>query len=117
MTQSDLEQLAHSVYEEISEIMPAAQEWTKVANLNSIMNMVAGDPTIVDASEFVTERLRELDASIGESRGLRQDLCDAAFARLYDLCVEQGWGALTVEIKAGVPVMVREYRRDIKLTV
>ena len=120
ISKSDIDKLARAVYEGINDLFPSAQEWVKIANLNAVMNMVTGNGAIDDyegAMALAVERLRELCESVGQSRKIKEGICVSAHEKLYDLCAEQGWGALTVEVKAGVPVMVREYRRDIKLTV
>ncbi len=38
MTKGDLEQLARAVYDEVSEAIPAAQEWIKTAIFNTTIN-------------------------------------------------------------------------------
>ena len=104
----------------IDDVCPCALPWMRSALCGAILSMIDSNRAIAtteDAMDAATTFLRAMRESLMQGAKLKQELSDTAFERLYDVCMSQGWGALTIEVKAGVPAMVREYRRDIKLSV
>lgn len=93
----------------INEILPGAPEWAVSGLCSAIASMIPEDMDIETGYAFIAERLGEVVYAI--QNGQR----DSKFAVLCESIARQQWGALTVEVKGGIPVMIREYRKDVKL--
>ena len=111
ITDEIAQKISDDTLEAVTALMPKAPEWMVTGIMNTITEMVASTEveTPEDAYGFISERIGEV------SQFLMIDEPENAFTRLNDFIIESKWGALTLEIKGGVPVMIREYRRDIKL--
>ena len=110
-TETLFEKMATDTIEALQALLPTAPAWLTNGICDALSEELRQtDIDNIDGSyAFIAERLGEISGAIN------QNINDSTFASLCSVITKQGWGAITVEIKNGTPVMVREYRKDIKL--
>ena len=120
LSNDDLQYINAYAKEALVEKMPFLTTWLIDSIAGGITNEVSLERENLNSSDEVVNcvnaNLAEVYALISTSESASVWDSDEQFAKLAHFITNTvEWGTMAIEVKGGKPVMIRDYRKDIKL--